>query len=73
MSRHTNDLNDLLQWTLDNIYTIARREAQKDDPRGRWGHVVRLCEQVGCQGRGVLRDNGGSLDSRPPVGPTEET
>jgi hypothetical protein len=45
-----------LRWTLDNIYTIARREALKNDPRGRWGHVLRLCERVGCQGRGVLPD-----------------
>ena len=44
-----------LQWTLDNIYTIARREAGKDDPRGRWGHIRRLCEVAGCQPRGVLR------------------
>jgi hypothetical protein len=26
-----------------------------------WGHVLRLCEKVGCQSRGVLRDNGGSV------------
>jgi len=50
-----------LRWTLDNIYTVARREAQRDDPRGRWGHVLRLCEAMGCQGRGVLKDNGGSV------------
>ena len=55
-------MTDRLQWTLDNIYTIARREAGKDDPRGRWGHVVRLCEEAGCQPRGVLRDNGGSIE-----------
>lgn len=52
---------DKLRWTLDNIYTIARREARctgadpRADPRGRWGHVLRLCEAVGCQPRGVLR------------------
>jgi hypothetical protein len=55
------DGGSLQGWVLDNIYTIARREAARDDPRGRWGHVLRLCEKVGCQGRGVLRDNGGSL------------
>lgn len=60
----------LRQWTLDNIYTIARRETNRierpghtpvtdEHYHGRWGHVLRLCEQAGCQGRGVLRDNGG--------------
>jgi hypothetical protein len=44
-----------MQWTLDNIFTLARREVNKDDPYGRWGHVLRLCERVGCKGRGVLR------------------
>jgi hypothetical protein len=44
-----------LRWTLDNIYTVARREASREDPRARWGHVLRLCEAIGCQGRGVLR------------------
>ena len=45
-----------LRWTLDNIYTIARREVSgRHDPRERWRHVLRLCEAVGCQGRGVLR------------------
>jgi hypothetical protein len=48
-------------WVLDNIYTIARREIRRGDERGSWGHVLRLCEKVGCQGRGVLRDNGGSV------------
>lgn len=53
--------SDTLQWTLDNIYTIARRELRHGDPRERWGHVIRLCEKAGCQSRGVLRDNGGSV------------
>lgn len=48
-------------WVLDNIYTIARRELRHGDPRGMWGHVIRLCEKTGCIGRGVLRDNGGSM------------
>lgn len=48
-----------LRWTLDNIYTIARREAKRDDM---WGHVARLCEQAGCAPRDVLRDNGGSVN-----------
>jgi hypothetical protein len=58
---------DVLQWTLDNVYTIARRElhrATRQDHEASartvemWGHVVRLCEKAGCQGRtvGVLRD-----------------
>jgi len=60
---------DVLQWTLDNVYTIARRELHRATRPGHeastsartvemWGHVVRLCEKAGCQGRtvGVLRD-----------------
>jgi hypothetical protein len=54
--------NDRQQWTLDNIYTIARRESQrhedgKDARPDMWGHLIRLCEAVGCQARtvGVLR------------------
>jgi hypothetical protein len=59
---------DKKQWTLDNIYTIARRHAQgKHDTQGRWGHILRLCEAVGCQPRGVLKDNGGSME-----GPSDE-
>lgn len=60
-----------LQWALDNIYTLARRELRRLERAGaseiesvsgdRWGHVLRLCEQAGCQTRGVLRDNGGSM------------
>jgi hypothetical protein len=60
-----------LQWALDNIYTIARRELLRLERAGaseiesvsgdRWGHILRLCEQAGCQSRGVLRDNGGSF------------
>lgn len=58
---------DALQWTLDNIYTLARRELVKlerlaytDEERDGWRHVLRLCEKVGCQPRGVLKDNGGA-------------
>ncbi len=53
---------DTEQWVIDNIYTIARREANRSggDIKA-WGHVLRLCEKVGCQPHGVLRDNGGSL------------
>jgi hypothetical protein len=61
-----------LQWVLDNIFTIARRELRRLERAGaseiesvsgdRWGHVLRLCEQAGCEGRGVLRDNGGPVD-----------
>lgn len=68
-----------LQWALDNIYTIARRELRRLERAGaseiesvagdRWGHVVRLCEQAGCQGRGVLRDNGGSVLDGPQDAP----
>lgn len=58
----TDDVR-LLQWTLDNIFTIARRELRHGDPRDRWGHILRLCEEAGCQGRGVLRDNGGAVES----------
>jgi len=47
-----NSLDKTL-WTLDNIYTMARREAQKDDPQGRWAGVLRLCEALGCQPREV--------------------
>lgn len=62
LARQEEPPNDKRQWTLDNIYTIARREALREyDPRGRWGHVMRLCEAIGCQPRGVLRDNGGVL------------
>ena len=66
-----------LQWTLDNIYTMARRELNRLQPYAvpdtlaieRWGHVLRLCEKVGCQGRGVLRDNGGSVLDGPQDAP----
>jgi hypothetical protein len=56
------------QRTLDNIYTMARREARRQQHELRpemWGHVLRLCEQAGCQPRGVLRDNGGTLPAPP--------
>lgn len=59
-----------LQWTLDNVYTIARRELRRlerlaytDEERDGWRHVIRLCEKAGCQGRGVLRDNGGAVSN----------
>lgn len=58
-----------LEWTLDNIYTIARREIRRLDrlnagpvsAKEPWGHVLRLCEKAGRQPRDVLRDNGGSV------------
>lgn len=66
---------DRRQWTLDNIYTMARRELHRLQPIAvqslaieRWGHVLRLCEQVGCRSRGVLRDNGGSVLDGPASG-----
>ncbi len=53
---------DLNQWTLDNVFTIARRELRRAED-GKplrlemWSHVLRLCEKAGCQERtvGVLR------------------
>jgi hypothetical protein len=67
--------NRRLRWVLDNVYTLARRELRRLERAGateiesvsgdRWGHVLRLCEQAGCQSRGVLRDNGGSLGEPP--------
>jgi hypothetical protein len=59
-----------LEWTLDNVYTLARRELRRPEQlnagpvsaKERWGHVLRLCEKAGCKPRGVLRDNGGSLN-----------
>ena len=52
---------DKLPWTLDNIYTIARREMRRTADQQRpemWAHVLRLCEAVGCKERtvGVLRE-----------------
>lgn len=51
------------QWTLDNIYTLARRESKRNNdgkmPRPEmWAHVLRLCEAMGCKERtvGILRD-----------------
>jgi hypothetical protein len=64
--------SESLEWALDNIYTIARREARRGDPRSRWGHVIRLCEDAGCRPRGVLRDNGGSATSVDAVDPVGE-
>lgn len=61
---------DATRWALDNIYTMARRELNRlQQPYAvpdtlaieRWRHVLQLCEKVGCQGRGVLKDNGGSM------------
>lgn len=65
------DAGPLQGWVLDNIYTIARREARRAESGHplrpeMWAHVIRLCEKVGCHERGVLRDNGGSLDSESP-------
>lgn len=50
-----------LRWTLNNIYTIARRRAH---PRlhDAWSDVLRLCEEAGCAVRGVLRDAEPSAD-----------
>lgn len=65
----TKQERDFLRWTLDNIYTLARRELRRlerlaytDEERDGWRHVIRLSEKAGCQGRGVLRDNGGSIN-----------
>lgn len=44
-------------WTLDNIYTLARRALKKTPDDEKWGHVLRLCEQPGCRAAGVLRDD----------------
>ena len=59
------DSGPLQGWVLDNIYTIARRELRRlerlaytDAERDPWRHILRLCEKVGCHGRGVLRDTG---------------
>jgi len=49
----------LLLWTIDNIYTIARRESRRTELRPEmWAHVIRLCEKVGAKSRtvGVLRE-----------------
>jgi hypothetical protein len=53
---------DELQWVVDNIYTVARREHRRvEDGKplrpDMWAHVLRLCEQVGAQSRtvGILR------------------
>ena len=55
--------SDKRDWVIDNIYTIARRETirEQDGKPLRpemWGHVRRLCEQVGARDRvvGVLRN-----------------
>ena len=59
-TRLAKELDDL-RWTVDNTYTIARREAKRQDQRDtrdRWGHVRRICEERGgAQERtvGVLR------------------
>lgn len=50
------DGGPLQGWVLDNIHTIARREVRRGDPRGMWGHIIRLCEKAGRKGRGILRD-----------------
>ncbi len=61
---------ELRSWTLDNVFTIARREKKRVDSGWplrpeMWAHVLRLCEAAGCQSRGVLRDNGGSVEEPP--------
>ena len=55
---------DRIRWTLDNIYTVARRESRRDkDGKSlrpeMWGHILRLCEAAGCRSRtvGVLRED----------------
>jgi hypothetical protein len=52
----------LLQWTVDNIFTVARREYRRvEDGKAlrpeMWAHVLRLCEKCGAHTRtvGVLR------------------
>lgn len=67
-SRALLDEYDRVRWVLDNIYTIARRKLRRmetlaftDEERDGWRHVIRLCEQMGCQPKGVLRDNGGPV------------
>lgn len=50
---------------MDNCYTLARRELKRLAQEGyaaeslsveRWGHVLRICELVGCVSAGVLRE-----------------
>ena len=50
----------LLRWTIDNIYTIARREAKRAGASQNWRHVMRLCAAAGAHGLGVLRDDDNS-------------
>ena len=57
-----------LQWVVDNIFTIARREYRRvEDGKPlrpeMWGHVLRLCEKAGCHTRtvGVLRTDDPSV------------
>lgn len=61
----STDLADVgkLRWTIDNIYTVARRESRHAEVSAHrlrpemWAHVMRLCEAVGAKARtvGVLR------------------
>ncbi len=49
---------DLNQWTLDNVFTIARRELRRVNSGlplrpEMWSHVLRLCEETGCRERTV--------------------
>jgi len=62
--RKAQEAHDRLVWTVDNIYTIARRELRRaaDGKSFRpemWEHVRRLCERTGAGERtvGVLRDD----------------
>jgi len=60
------------RWVLDNVYTIARREARRVE-EGKplrpemWDHIMRLCEKVGAQSRtvGVLRDGSAAPSPSP--------
>jgi hypothetical protein len=65
-----------LMWTIDNIYTIARRESRRTELRPEmWAHVLRLCEAVGAQTRavGILRDVARVDDSHLQVVPPKKT
>jgi hypothetical protein len=52
------NVNDRMQWSLDNIYTIAIREERYGGKHAKpWTHVRRLCERFGCAVR-VVRPAG---------------
>lgn len=65
----------LLRWTLDNIYTVARREHRRVEGGKAlrpemWAHVLRLCEKTGAQSRtvGVMREEPQTVDAVDPQG-----